>query len=409
MYKFLIKLAYVNSMASNMMLRAIRYLTGYRLSFSNHPLSSMESGKIPDGIILRRAIRAVTTAPRFRTNDDAQSCEVHTPDILLSTFRNAWVCGTSSSVVLENGPAFLDYISTANDWKYDYAAGHLVSHRRDTAIVKCRNPRQVDRGIFFAGCGAFNYYHFLTEIVAKAEFLPELPAELAEYPLLVSEDAVLTESFRDILALYAPNRELTVLRAGFSYQVARLAYINSPNVLPINMREGHSLTLSDVAIDPRSLDYLRRVALDASQNIRPRIRSPPTRLFLRRSGLRRNYNQNPAEEALARRGFVGINLEAHSFLEQVELMQNAEVIVGPTGAAWTNLLFCSPRTKALCWMATESGEFPVYSTIAKFAGVDLLYMTYISSARSTHDLYSKDYVLDVGQLLVRLDGIGIRE
>lgn len=65
-------------------------------------------------------------------------------------------------------------------------------------------------------------------------------------------------------------------------------------------------------------------------------------------------------DALSVFGFTFVYMEDLSFCEQVSLMAQAEIIVGPTGAAWTNIIFASPGTKALCWMARDAETFPVF-------------------------------------------------
>ena len=61
--------------------------------------------------------------------------------------------------------------------------------------------------------------------------------------------------------------------------------------------------------------------------------------------------------------------------EQLAVVHQTEWIVGPTGAAWTNLVFCQPGAKCLCWMAEESGEFSALG-----------------------ELYGKDYAVDVSKI-----------
>lgn len=82
-----------------------------------------------------------------------------------------------------------------------------------------------------------------------------------------------------------------------------------------------------------------------------------------------------------------------SLTEQMALISNAEAIAGPTGAEWTNLIFCSPDTKCLCWMADGYGDFAAYSTLAKIVGADLRYLTYRADAKSTGDLYTAGYYI----------------
>ena len=88
-------------------------------------------------------------------------------------------------------------------------------------------------------------------------------------------------------------------------------------------------------------------------------------------------------------------MEDLSFTEQVRTVYHADFIVGPTGAAWTNLIFCKAGTKTLCWMAEEIGDFSAFSTIAHLLNVDMRYLTYKSGVKMTSDLYFHDYHIDI--------------
>ena len=124
-----------------------------------------------------------------------------------------------------------------------------------------------------------------------------------------------------------------------------------------------------------------------------------------KSGIR-NYNQDEVFNYLSVFGFTKIFLEDLSFLEQVRTIYHADLIVGPTGAAWTNLIFCRSGARGLCWMADESGDFSAFSSIAGMVGVDLIYITYKSDVRSTRELYSKDYYIDLSMIENGLSVLG---
>jgi hypothetical protein len=63
------------------------------------------------------------------------------------------------------------------------------------------------------------------------------------------------------------------------------------------------------------------------------------RIFLARENVRRPYNQNEAGTLLEGMGFRSVRLEQLPFTEQVALMAEATIVVGPTGAQWAGWLF----------------------------------------------------------------------
>ena len=70
------------------------------------------------------------------------------------------------------------------------------------------------------------------------------------------------------------------------------------------------------------------------------------------------------------------------------LFLNAKIIIGPTGASWTNIIFSKKGTKALMWMNMNWGNFPVFSTFAAIMGVDLYYIPTIDCELNVHGKYT---------------------
>ena len=98
-------------------------------------------------------------------------------------------------------------------------------------------------------------------------------------------------------------------------------------------------------------------------------------------------------------------MEELSLKNQIELVSNAEVIAGPTGAAWTNLIFCREGTRCLSWMADGYGDFSAFSNLAKIVGVDLRYITYKQEAESTEELNSLNYYVDAKEIQKSLEAL----
>jgi len=77
--------------------------------------------------------------------------------------------------------------------------------------------------------------------------------------------------------------------------------------------------------------------------------SSARRLYISRqdAGKRRVINEGELLPILERYGFEVICLRSLSFVEQVKLFSEAEIVVGPHGAGLANLMFCSAGVKVL--------------------------------------------------------------
>lgn len=354
--------------------------------------------------LLSRGVKGITYGPHYIGR--VQSTEnIYRSDINYYVFERARVSVISSSVILNDKRVIIDRALSQDQDKYNYAGGHILAHDGDTVIVHTGKSEDIKKGFFLGGNGSSNYYHWMVEILAKLEFLSKLPERYQKYPLLVSEDVVGTPSLKETLDLFANGCELIVLSEKMSYVVDELIFINCPSNVPFNMLGNQKAKLPDCSINNLSIDYVRKIALQNALKTAMPLNYQKKIFLGRKSGIR-NYNQDEVFNYLSAFGFTKIFLEDLSFLEQVRTIYHADFIVGPTGAAWTNLIFCRSGARGLCWMADESGDFSAFSSIAGMVGVDLIYITYKSDVRSTRELYSKDYYIDLSMIENGLSVLG---
>ncbi|MDX2479905.1 MAG: glycosyltransferase family 61 protein [Desulfuromusa sp.] len=370
------------------------------------PLIWMDAIEGHEKGILRCGKKNNSYGPHF-VGGNQETSEVHLPDVNYHVFKKARISVLSSSVILNDDLVIIERANGPDQDNFNYSSGHILKNGIDSAVVRLGNYKSIDRGFFLGGNGSFNYFHWIVEIIAKSEFFFQLPECFRKYPILVSEDCSTVQSFKETLAVFFGDTEVVVLKNNLSYVVDSLIYINSPNSLPFNLKTGSRFNCSYAVIDRASIGFLRETGLKdllssaSSDNY-------PMKIFLARKNMRRNYNQEEIFDHLKALGFEKVFFEDLSFMEQVKTAHHAQYIVGPTGAAWTNLIFCQKGAKALCWMAQEFDSFSVYSTIAHAVGVDLRYLTYEAGVYSTSDLYSKDYIIDPSTILQGLHTLGLQ-
>lgn len=392
----LIRSAFDHTASANALFSLCRWNSNSRLNIKILPLAWMDEVTAQEKSLLRLGSEGIAYAPHYigRVQSKERIC---LPDIYCYVFERARVSAASSSVILDEKQVIIDRAIGPNQPKYDFSVGHILAQSCDTSVVRLRKAEGIKRGIFLGGNGSWNYYHWIVELLAKLEFVPKLPRHFQEYPLLVSADVVSIPSFKESLDIFARGHETIVLSKEMQYVVEELIYINSPNNLPFNLFGNQQFKCNYVTIDSLSIDYLRKNALQDALKT-PALSSYPKKIFLRRKSGLRNYNQEEVFDYLSVLGFSEIFMEDLSFLEQVRTVHHADYIVGPTGAAWTNLIFCRAGTKGLCWMADEFGDFSAYSSIAGMVGVELRYVTYKAGVSSTRDLYARDYHIDVSKI-----------
>jgi capsular polysaccharide biosynthesis protein len=305
------------------------------------------------------------------------------PGLARYEFSDARLSAASSSILLADR-LVLERVPGVDASRCNYAAGHLLAHGLRTAIVASGSEQHIESGVFLGGNGAFNYYHWLVELLPKLEFVKE-----DDRPLLVSDDVDRIPTFREALMRVAGARQIVFLRPDLTYRVARLLYVESPSICPFNLRSGEEFRVRDFIMRASSIQFLRGHLLGSSQ---PRS-SMRRRIFLARRSVRRDYNQDEIFTVCQRHGFEKVYMEDMSLREQIEAMRSAELIAGPTGAAWTNLVFVEPGTRCLCWMAEEQRGFAAYSNLAHAVGAELRYVTYSTGVSDSDRLYFINYRL----------------
>ncbi|WP_198039204.1 glycosyltransferase family 61 protein [Paraburkholderia sp. SOS3] len=223
------------------------------------------------------------------------------------------------------------------------------------------NRETIPEGILLSGRCSPNYYHWLIEYLARIySVLPV--SELRNVPLIV-DGAMFPQELESLWAI-CPNWPIFPLRRGTLLQVSRLHIPSIPTFLPDTLEipfwQGSALCTS-------TLSYLRETIF-ARYGIE-RV-EPSRKIFLSRRGARSIINSEEVEALLEEHGFECVDTATLAFEEQVRLFAESKMIVGPLGAAFTNLIFCMAGCRVL-GLATPFGKrFCIQANLAGFAGCD---------------------------------------
>lgn len=105
----------------------------------------------------------------------------------------------------------------------------------------------------------------------------------------------------------------------------------------------------------------------------PGVSPTGRRFYLSRSGRRRVNNESEVRVLLGQFGFEILEDTGRTIDEQIRLFQEASIVVGPHGAGFTNLIWCSPGTRVIEFF--YAGYIPVYfHYISKLLGLEYSYI-----------------------------------
>ena len=264
---------------------------------------------------------------------------------------------------------------------------------------------KLEKGICVFGHGATNWYHWLIETLPNAMFAESLAPEFDDYPLLVPEEVVNIPNFRATLELFSGDRDVVALKKGMQYRVGQLIVFPPSVTGPCNLFPGMWPDPEDYLSDVGLVRTFRdRILKDLSAS---KTKAGPSRVFLARPEGARGYNQDEILAVATRHGFQPVRLEKLSFAEQVSLMHNAEVVIGPTGAAFANSLFMRKGAKALVWAHEKYDGACFFSNLAHAAGVDMYYEFFRADAEvsGTDHGFFLTYELDPARFEASLKGL----
>ena len=261
------------------------------------------------------------------------------------------------------------------------------------SICAIRGSQTFEKAILLGGDGAFNWYHYVIECMSKAYLTRFLPDAFRDYPIIVPDEALNIQSFAEVLKALVPEREILTNVRGTTH-VRNLIVIDEISQGPFNLYPGLWPVISDYSHHEDTLNSLATELRNVfSSNRAPEEKS--RRIFLMRSDVRRNYNQDELLEIAKRYGFLPISPETLSLQEQVRVFSEASHIVGASGAAWTNMVFARQSFRGLTWILPHYREFCSYSMLAHLFGHDLRYLSAQLNCeiKSTDDAYKASYTV----------------
>lgn len=257
----------------------------------------------------------------------------------------------------------------------------------------------ISSGIHMTGEHEINYFHWIVEVLPRL-FLCEKLLIDTEIPILVSEG--LHDNLYALLDIIrAPKRAVLKLPRDRHHRVARLIYPSDlTRILDTYDRApGKDTTYLPVAL-LREMAVGIKSALDATTS-----RSGKYIYVKRNSSYRRLLNQPDIESLLTEKGFDVVDPGRRTLVEQIRIFSQAETIVGPSGAAMANILWCRPGTRLIVLHSDHPlKKYPYWDALARVCDAQVTYLSgprahNITGIFETHD----DFIINPSELLRDLE------
>lgn len=280
----------------------------------------------------------------------------------------------------------------------NYSTGFVRVHNELYALLRFNKKSiKLNRVFFLGGNGCFNYYHWLVEIIPRLLLVDNDVFKKYAIDYIVCDSSVRDiVSYRRLLEIVLNSRGITTpifyIEKNCNLYAESVFYINSANNVVFNTKN----ILSSVEYSFFSIPILKDLREILMKSI-PSKKVKKSKIFLaRKKSQLRSYNQEEIIEYLGTQGFEAVYLDDLALEEQILLFNQADFIIGPSGAAWSNIIFCKKGCKAISWLSAEMSEFSVFSSLAKIFDCDMNF--FIIDQVDNFDNIHSNYMVDLSKL-----------
>lgn len=331
------------------------------------------TGKLHERIIQENRVGYTSNVVFNTSTEEQQLLKRSLPNIVLQHFKDIYIHGDSEIIIDKDNGCVINDNYYNLDVRYTAYDGVLYRLRKNIAILR-HNLKKINKvipsGIIISGKFSKNYYHEIYENLIKLLVVEEcdIPQDV---PIVVDEIVARMDSFKKIFEFLTEknNRKIVYIGDKELWHFKELYNLTPINKITAHLKDRNTIIKEDYIYDGDYLMKLRSALLPNASEKRF-----PVKVFISRANVnKRNFNEDEVFDVLGNYGFERVCPETMTFEEQISLFANADWIIGGSGAAFSNLLFCNPGCKVLCIVDSVKYGYPIFSTLAYWVGCKMLY------------------------------------
>lgn len=314
------------------------------------------------------------------------------PEIYIATLNNYYVCGKTNLLVNEKKIICHDLYDFETDLSSEELHNRILINRKFSLIryLKSGVPGVgIDKAAVFLDACSSNYAHWLTEVLPRiATFCAA--EKYSNIPIIVDR-GLHPNIMESLVWVVGSSRLVITLDKDQSLGVKELYVTSVCGYVPYGPRNNNK-SANEGLFSPYAFN---RLLARLSDHISTDDKCEwPKKIYLKRNSLVRNLiNCNQIEKVLLAFGYNVIEPEKLTFLQQVKLFQNAESIVGSSGAALANIIFCKKSTNVLILIPEYKNTLYLYwQNIACAVGVLVTYILGDLSKKKPMGIHSDFYI-----------------
>lgn len=244
-------------------------------------------------------------------------------------------------------------------------------HGQSRELVAIRNigpDERLPQALFIGTRAPYNWYHWIANVlpalyVANRGFVP------TDIPVVLPDEIRGFSQMMESLDIFLNGREIVWLGQDRLVDVGHVYWADSP-VYDAPFSRQRSSRLPLILHRDAMVGYRDTILGHYATALSPL--DGPQKVFLGRSSdAARPYNSGQVEAWAQEEGFTLCFTDHLSLLEQVALFRNATHIIGPTGAAWSGLIFAQSHLRALRLHGGAAEYENYFSNLATISGATI--------------------------------------
>jgi capsular polysaccharide biosynthesis protein len=325
------------------------------------------------------------------------------PAVALREFQGAEVVAKSNLVVVGGRVLHHDLYRFERDYTSEELHGRLRILPSRHAVRRLEEPvadAHFARAAAFTDSCSANYAHWLTEVLPRMHAYAR--AGIPEGTTLLLDAGLHRNLLASAELVAGPQARFHALEPGHGARVDLLDLVSPGGYIPFDRRGKAQPGDSHGVFSAPAFASLRRHLAGALGA--PALATPRKVLIRRQSGTRVLVNEQALEDRLVPLGFVPVYPERLSFAEQFHLFSNVEAVVGATGAAMANLVFCPPAARiVICLSALPHHIYGYWQNMAQAVGCRVNYVLGpVTGARGLG--IHADFSVDIDDVLAAVHG-----
>ncbi|WP_197424787.1 DUF563 domain-containing protein [Bordetella sp. N] len=280
-----------------------------------------------------------------------------------------------------------------------YHAARRLADEKLRLDMHLRQGAWVDKGINVMHEYSNNYFHFMAETLPRLLLAEEAGID-KDVPILL--ESGLHENMTALLDIVNDGRRpILILERGGAHHVREMYYPSDVSIV-VDAYYGGPVARKS-ALDVGRIRHAASLCKDRFQ-----VGDAPARRKIyacRRGNTRQLLNQAELEAKLVTLGFEIVAVDGMSVETQIRIFSEAEIIIAPTGAQLTNIIWCAPGTKVIALASDHpSHQLYLWELLGQVSGANVRIVlgprAFVRDDKySVHD----DYYVDVEQILTAIN------